>query len=471
MTTATQTTTETTATAGFTVAAEMIAVEHIHAAANVRSGKLPNIPSLAESIRREGVLTAVTVDRRDDGDFDLVAGFRRVAASRLAGLTSIPAVIRDRTGEAERLRRCLAENIEREGLRDLDQAAAMQQLLDLGVEAEAVAETVHTTPDNVRAWADLLKLPRKVRGLIEKGRMTASDAYPLVSLLDDREAMTSALKRVDDGWDVERAVRDTTRERERERVVAATREKLDAEGCRVIDAPQYSYFPATSKTQKLGKGHGEVQVAVRAHATMSCHAAFISHHGDTVHVCLDRNQHAGAEGSGVPNLKAERAAKRTAKKALRQAHAIRFQALCDAVRSHAFGHDEAIAYLLRLSIDDAQPSDHATAASLLDVTVPEGHRMHGEREALLTHAATGPDALLDVALAVAIARGERALTSERFDWRRTMVAEHANLIRSTGIHKFTTAEMAVIAQRGPSRWEYDAQVDGEGTEVRPDEDE
>lgn len=127
MTTATQTTTETTATAeaAFTVAAEMIAVERIHAAANVRSGKLPNIPSLAESIRREGVLTAITVDRRDDGDFDLVAGFRRVAASRLAGLTSIPAVIRDRTGEAERLRRCLAENIEREGLRDLDQAAAI----------------------------------------------------------------------------------------------------------------------------------------------------------------------------------------------------------------------------------------------------------------------------------------------------------------------------------------------------------
>jgi hypothetical protein len=82
MTTATPTTTETTATAeaAFTVAADMIAVERIHAAANVRSGTLPNIPSLAESIRREGVLTAITVDRRDDGDYELVAGFRRLAA-------------------------------------------------------------------------------------------------------------------------------------------------------------------------------------------------------------------------------------------------------------------------------------------------------------------------------------------------------------------------------------------------------
>ncbi len=45
----------------------------------------------------------------------------------------------------------------------------MQQLLDLGVEAVAIAETVHTTPDNIRAWADLLKLPRKVRGLSRRG--------------------------------------------------------------------------------------------------------------------------------------------------------------------------------------------------------------------------------------------------------------------------------------------------------------
>lgn len=71
MTTATATITDTTARseAPFTVAAEMIAVDRIHAASNVRSGKLPNIPSLAESIRREGVLTAITVDRRDDGDY------------------------------------------------------------------------------------------------------------------------------------------------------------------------------------------------------------------------------------------------------------------------------------------------------------------------------------------------------------------------------------------------------------------
>jgi len=92
--------------------------------------------------------------------------------------------------------------------------------------------------------------------------------------------------------------------------------------------------------------------------------------------------------------------------------------------------------------------------------------MYGEREALLAHVAAGPDTLLDVALAVAIARGERALTTERFDWRRTTVADYASLIRSTGIHEFTAIEKEVIAQRGPSRWDYDGQADGEEQGVR-----
>lgn len=437
----------------FEVAAEMIPLDRIHATSNVRSGTLPNIPSLAESIRRDGVLTAITVDRRDDGDYELVAGFRRLAATKLAGLAAIPAVIRERQDEADRLRRQLAENIEREGLRDLDQATAMQQLMDLGVEATAVAETVHTTPDNVQAWAALLKLPPKVRRLIDSGRMTAADAHPLVSLLDDQEAMTAALDLVGSGWDVGGAVRDVTRRFERERAHASARQKLDDEGCRVIDAPQWDQFSSTSKTQKLGKVRGDVQVTVHKHAKLPCHAAFVRRDGGITYVCTDRNQHAGAEGSGVPDLKAERAAKRAATKALRAAHATRFEAVRDAIRAHAIGRDEAIDHILRLAIDDADHRDHGTALRLLGVETTEGRSIHRERDALLAHAAAGPDALLDVALAVAIARGEQSLTSDRFDWRRTTVVEYAKLIRTTGIHEFTAIEDDVITSRTPKQWD------------------
>lgn len=446
------TTTEMTAMEEATVAVEMIPIDRIHAASNVRSGKLPNVEGLAVSIRRHGVLTAITLDRREDGDFDLVAGFRRLAAARLAGLTGIPAVIRERRDEADRLRRQLAENIEREGLRDLDQAAAMQQLLELGVEAEAVAETVHTTADNVRAWADLLKLPRKVRRLIDTGRLTAAETHPLVRLLDDKEAMRAALERIDAGWDVERAVRDTIRERGRK--LAAARAKLDAEGCAVIDAPQFNSFASTSRTRKLGTGYSDVHVPIREHAKMPCHAAFISSYDATVvYVCTDRRRHAGIEGSGVPDLKGERAAKRAAKKALREAHAARFASVGDAVRNHAISRDVAVAHVLRWVIHEADPADHEAAVALLDLPVPEGGGFDRERDALLAHAASGDEALADVALALAVARGERALTTDRFDWRRPTVAEYATLIRATGIHEFTPAEEERIAQRGPTRRE------------------
>ncbi|MDQ6846793.1 MAG: ParB N-terminal domain-containing protein [Candidatus Dormibacteraeota bacterium] len=72
----------------------VIPLADIRRSGNVRQ-ELGDIESLAESIRQHGVLTAVLVERRQDGAFELVAGFRRVAAAETAGLEHIPAVVRD----------------------------------------------------------------------------------------------------------------------------------------------------------------------------------------------------------------------------------------------------------------------------------------------------------------------------------------------------------------------------------------
>lgn len=281
-------------------AVEMVPLDQIHTAGNVRQ-KLENLDGLAASIKRHGMLTAVAVARRDDGRYDLVAGFRRVAAATMAGLASVPAVIRDSADEAEHLRRQLAENVDREGLPDLDQGKAIQQLLDLGVAIEDVAETVQTTPENVHAWAGLLRLPHKVRRLIERGRMSAGEAYPLVSLLDDRATMRAALDHIESGFEVDEAVTIVRRDREREQALVAAREKLEAEGCPIVDAPQYGWYSSKSKVGRLGKGHGDVHIPLRKHSKMACHAAYVSPHDATVvYVCTDRKAHAGVEGSGVP---------------------------------------------------------------------------------------------------------------------------------------------------------------------------
>ena len=179
----------------------------------------------------------------------------------------------------------MAENIERDGLDDLDVAGAMQQMLELGIAAEEIARTTHTRPENVQAWADVMKLPPKVRKLIDAGRMTASDAYPLVSLLDDHQAMRAALDHITQGYAVDQAVSVVTRDRERERALTASREKLEAAGCRIVDAPNYGSFPPGSKTRRLGKGHADVHIPVRQHAKLACHAAYISPVGTISRSC------------------------------------------------------------------------------------------------------------------------------------------------------------------------------------------
>jgi hypothetical protein len=119
-----------------------------------------------------------------------------------------------------------------------------------------------------------------------------------------------------------------------------------------------------------------------------------------------------------------------------------------AVRTHAISHDATLAHVLRMAIDDAEPADWEMASALLDLPVGESRSAFPARDALIVHAASG----LDAALALAIARGERALTTDSFRWRLEIVSAHARLIRTTGIHQLTAVEEEVITERGLSRF-------------------
>ena len=103
-----------------------------------------------------------------------------------------------------------------------------------------------------------------------------------------------------------------------------------------------------------------------------------------------------------------------------------------------------------MAIDDAVPPT-GMASALLDLPVGESRSAFPARDALITHAASGLDAARDMALALAIARGERALTTDSFRWRE-MVSAHARLSRTTGIHQLTAVAEEVITERGLSRF-------------------
>jgi ParB family chromosome partitioning protein len=170
------------------------------------------LAGLAASIREVGILQPIVVrPAGPDGTYTLVAGERRCRAARLAGLKDVPAIAREDSGEATNLTETLIENVQREDLGPLEEAAGYRQLLeDFGWTHEQVAERVGKSRPSVTNAVRLLQLPPLIQGMLERGELKAGHARPLLGLDDDAYAGHVAAKAAEEGWSVrqvEEAVR------------------------------------------------------------------------------------------------------------------------------------------------------------------------------------------------------------------------------------------------------------------------
>lgn len=144
---------------------------------------------LADSIRRHGVLQPIVVSRTADG-FELVAGHRRVLASRMAGKTTIPAVIRDEV--SDRLELALIENIQREDLNALETARAYKLLMETyGLSLEQLGERVGKSKSTVANTMRSLQAPQLLQDALTDGKITEGHLKALLSL--DLSAAVAAL--------------------------------------------------------------------------------------------------------------------------------------------------------------------------------------------------------------------------------------------------------------------------------------
>jgi ParB family chromosome partitioning protein len=160
-----------------------------------------SLEALARSIREVGVLQPIVV-RVLNGGYEIVAGERRLRAAKLAGLATIPAVIRT-TDDTESLREALIENIHRQDLGALEQAAAFQELLeDLGVTQEILAERLGHSRPYVTNTIRLLNLPGEVQRLLAEGSITAGHARALLGLEDAEAQLTLGLRIAAEGLSV-----------------------------------------------------------------------------------------------------------------------------------------------------------------------------------------------------------------------------------------------------------------------------
>ncbi len=170
------------------------------------------LASLTASIRELGVLQPVLVRDAGDGTYELIAGERRWRAAKRAGLSVIPAVVRDASDTAS-LEQALVENLHREDLNPLEEAAAYQQLLDdFSLTHEEVARRVGKSRAAVSNTLRLFQLPAAVQRLVNDGELTAGHARALLGTPDRTFQEALAKKAVNAGYSV-RQVEDAIRRR------------------------------------------------------------------------------------------------------------------------------------------------------------------------------------------------------------------------------------------------------------------
>jgi ParB family chromosome partitioning protein len=176
-----------------------------------RSFDEDSLQALARSLAERGVLQPVLVRPRPDGSFELVAGERRWRAARIAGLKTVPALVRERD-DALSLELALIENMAREDLSPIEEARACAALVEeLGLTREEVGLRVGRSRVAVSNLIRLLDLPDEVIDALQEGRLREGHGRALLLAEDHAARRSLARLAISEGWSVR-----TTEERARQ---------------------------------------------------------------------------------------------------------------------------------------------------------------------------------------------------------------------------------------------------------------
>ena len=166
------------------------------------------LTALAESIRSRGLLQPIVVRPLAGGRYELIAGERRLRASKMAGLEQIPALVRP-TDESERLELALMENVAREDLNPIEEARACATLVeDLGVTKEELGRRIGKSRAAVSNLIRLLALPDEALGMLEAGELSEGHGRALLLAKDQHTRLRLAREARSRDW----SVRDTERQ-------------------------------------------------------------------------------------------------------------------------------------------------------------------------------------------------------------------------------------------------------------------
>lgn len=181
------------------------------------------LAELADSIAKHGVIQPLLVRPMPDGSYQLVAGERRWRASRMAGLTEVPVVIKELSDD-EAMALALIENLQREDLNAIEEAQGIKALMDtLSLTQDEAAERVGKSRPAVANALRLLKLPDSVIALVSEGKLSPGHARALLGFKDEQDIIETADLIIEKGLtvrDVEKLVKKRNKEPKAEKPAA-----------------------------------------------------------------------------------------------------------------------------------------------------------------------------------------------------------------------------------------------------------
>ncbi len=166
------------------------------------------LSELAASIKNHGIVQPLVVTPARDGVYTLIAGERRWRAAQLAGLSTVPAIIRS-SKELEQLELALIENVQRVDLSPLEQAISIERLHEqFSMSYDEIAKRLGKANSTVNNTVRLLRLPEAARDALATGKITEGHARSILALKGDGDRQAYLLKTIiEQGWSVRQAER------------------------------------------------------------------------------------------------------------------------------------------------------------------------------------------------------------------------------------------------------------------------
>lgn len=398
---------------------EIIPIDQVNPAADNVRRRLGDTRDLAASIGSVGIVEPLLVTPRPEdegGGYTVVAGHRRLAAARAAGLAEVPCTIRTLT-DLERVEIMVAENLARAGLSVMDEASGYFRMVEFGLTAKDLAKRLGRSAAHITGRLAFLELPKAVQSKLDNGSVTVGEATALLALKDHPDAIGRLLADDGDPWerrDLERAVVREVARIEADSRAAAARADLDDRGIHVIDEwDRYSSRPR--QPVAIGAGHGELDVKTARHESEPCHAAHITRSGEVVLLCTCPARHRQDGESGTkepvdaePTRSEAKTVERAEAKARRERDRERRE-FCAGLLTRRLPKADAQSLVSTQYVAGAGANQARAACGLLGIEAVSTGYHDSHRAALVAYAGHSATQRDRACLALALAAGDEAV--------------------------------------------------------------